>query len=38
MVSLVSLELLVACPSTNGVPKCELTNLLVDLMQVRISN
>jgi hypothetical protein len=27
----------VACPSTKGVPKCDLTNLLVGLMQVRIS-
>ncbi len=38
VVSLVNLELLVACPSTKGVPKCELTNLLVGLMHVRISN
>ncbi len=37
MVNLVSLELLVACPSTKGAPECELTNLLVGLMQVRIS-
>jgi hypothetical protein len=29
MLSLMSLELPVACPSTKGVPKCELTNLLV---------
>jgi hypothetical protein len=34
MVSLVSPELLVACPSTKGVPEYELTNLLVSLMQV----
>jgi len=34
MVSLVSLELLTACPSTEGVPECDLTNLLVGLMQV----
>ncbi len=34
MVSLVSPELLVARPSTKGVPNCELTNLLVGLMQV----
>jgi hypothetical protein len=27
MVSLVSPELLVACPSTKGAPECELTNL-----------
>jgi len=38
LMSLVSLELLVACPSTKGVPECELTNLLVGLMQVRESN
>jgi hypothetical protein len=38
VVSLVSPELLVACSSTKGVPKCELTNLLVGLMQVRVSN
>jgi len=29
MVSLVSPELFVACPTTKGVPKSELTNLLV---------
>jgi hypothetical protein len=27
----------VACPSTKGVPESELTNLLVGLMQVRVS-
>jgi len=32
VVSLVSPKLLVACPSTKGVPECELTNLLVGLM------
>jgi len=32
VVSLVSLELPVACPSTKGAPKCELTNLLVGLV------
>jgi hypothetical protein len=32
VVSQVSLELLVACPSTKGAPECELTNLLVGLM------
>ncbi len=32
VVSLVSLELPVTCPSTKGVPECELTNLLVGLM------
>jgi hypothetical protein len=37
VVSQVSPELSVACPSTKGVPKSELTNLLVGLMQVRIS-
>ncbi len=34
MVSLVSPELHVTCPSTKGVPESELTNLLVGLMQV----
>jgi hypothetical protein len=34
MVSLVSPELPVACPSTKGALECELTNLLVGLMQV----
>jgi len=34
VVSLVSLELPVVCPSTKGAPECELTNLLVGLMQV----
>jgi len=29
LVSQVSLGLPMACPSTKGVPKCELTNLLV---------
>ncbi len=37
VVNLVSLELPVACPSTKGAPECELTNLLVGLMQVRVS-
>jgi hypothetical protein len=32
VVSQVSPELPVACPSTKGVPECELTNLLVGLM------
>jgi len=31
MVSLVSPRLPMACPSTKGVPECELTNLLVGL-------
>jgi len=35
--AVVSLESPVACPSTKGAPKGELTNLLVGLMQVRIS-
>jgi hypothetical protein len=38
VVSLVSPGLLMACPSTKGAPECELTNLLVGLMQVRINN
>ncbi len=37
VVNQVSLELHVACPSTKGVVECELTNLLVGLMQVRVS-
>jgi len=37
MVNPVSPELPVACPSTKGVLKNDLTNLLVGLMQVRIS-
>jgi hypothetical protein len=38
MVSLVSPRLPVACSNTQDVSECELTNLLVGLMQVRISN
>jgi len=38
VVSLVNPGLPVACPSTKGAPKCELTNLLVSLMQVQVSN
>ncbi len=38
MASLVSPELPVAHPSTKDVSECELTNLLVGLMQVRVSN
>ncbi len=38
VVSLVSPKLLVACPSTKGAPECELINLLISLMQVRVSN
>jgi hypothetical protein len=37
VVSLVSPELPVACFSTRGAPKSELTNLLVSLMQVRVN-
>jgi hypothetical protein len=37
VVSQVSLELPVACPSTKGAPECELTNLWVGLMQVQVS-
>jgi hypothetical protein len=36
MVSIVSLESLVACPNTKGVPEVELTNLLVGLMQLKL--
>jgi hypothetical protein len=32
VVNHVSPELLMVCPSTKGVPECELTNLLVGLM------
>jgi hypothetical protein len=38
VVNLVSPGLPVACPSTKGALECELTNLLVGLMQVRVSN
>jgi hypothetical protein len=38
MVSLVSPELPVACPNTKGAPENGLTNLLVGLMQVQVSN
>jgi len=37
VVSQINPELPVACPSTKGAPECELTNLLVGLMQVRVS-
>jgi hypothetical protein len=37
VVSQMSPKLLVACPSTKGALECELTNLLVGLMQVRVS-
>jgi hypothetical protein len=36
--SLMSPELPVACPSTTSALECGLTNLLVGLMQVRVSN
>jgi hypothetical protein len=38
LVSLVSLESLVVCPSTKGVLESELTNLLVGWMQIWVSN
>ncbi len=38
MVSLLNLELHVVCPSTKGAPKSDLTNWVVGLMQVRVSN
>jgi hypothetical protein len=37
VVNQVSPELPMACPSTKGALKCELTNLLVGLMQVLVS-
>jgi len=37
VVSLVSLELPMACPNTKGAVESELTNLLVSLIQVRVS-
>jgi len=37
VISHVSPKLPVVCPSIKGVPKSELTNLLVGLMQVRVS-
>ncbi len=38
VVSLTSPELPVACPSIKSAPESELTNLLVGLMQVPVSN
>jgi hypothetical protein len=38
VVSLMNPKLLVACPNTKGALECELTNSLVGLMQVRVSN
>jgi hypothetical protein len=37
VVSQVSPRSLVACPITKNAPKCELTNLLVGLMQLRVT-
>jgi len=37
VVSLVSLELPMACPNTKSALESDLTNLLVGLMQVRVS-
>ncbi len=37
VMSQVSPELPMVCSNTKGVPECELTNLLVGLMQVRVS-
>jgi len=37
VVSLMSSKLLVACPGTKGVPENKLTNLLVNWMQVQVS-
>jgi hypothetical protein len=37
MVNLVSSRSLVACPSTTSALECEITNLLVNLMQVRVT-
>jgi hypothetical protein len=38
VVSLVSPKSPVACPSIKGAPESELTNLLVGLIQIRVSN
>jgi len=38
VVSLVNLKLPVACPNTKGVSKIVLTNSLVGLVQVQVSN
>jgi len=38
VVSFVSPKSPMVCPNTKGAPKVELTNLLVSLMQVRVSN
>jgi len=36
LVNQVNLELPMTCPSTKGASECELTNLLVGLMQVQV--
>jgi len=38
MMNFVRPGLPMVCLSTKGVPECELTNLLISLMHVRISN
>jgi hypothetical protein len=38
VMSLVNPKSPVACPSTKGVPKNELTNLLAGWMHIRVSN
>jgi hypothetical protein len=38
LVNFVSPESPVACPSTKGAPESELTNLLVNWMQIRVNN
>jgi len=38
MVGLVNPELPMICPSSKGAPEMVLTNLLVSLMQVQVSN
>ncbi len=38
VVNLMNPELPMACRSTKGALECELTNLLVGLMQVQVSN
>ncbi len=38
VMSLVNPKSPMACPSTKGVPESELINLLIDLMQIQMSN
>jgi hypothetical protein len=38
VVSFVSSKLPMACYSTKGAPECDITNLLVGLMNVQVSN